>query len=303
MNRSACLIFNPVAGQNDPEIDLQNIDVLLSPEFDLDIKLTTPGVNADRLAQEAIEKGAECIIVSGGDGTVSAAAAAVVGTDIPLGIIPRGTANAFALALEIPTTLEAASLTILEGKTHLVDTALCQKKPMVLLLGIGWEADTIESTSREAKDNLGSLAYFIYGVRKLWEFKTFEAKIETDDEKFTVNAAAITIANAAPPTSLLAQGPAGIIYDDGMLDVTIVAPQNRSGAISASYHLLKTSLQGSAVERDDLSYFRTKYLKIATDPEQKIVLDGEITGNTPLEINCLPHSLKVFLPTKNSGSS
>lgn len=299
MTRSACLIFNPVSGQNNADIDLQNIDVLLSPEFDLDIKLTTPEVDADCLAKEAIEKGVECIIVSGGDGTVSAAATAVAGTDIPLGIIPRGTANAFALALEIPTTLEAACFTILEGKTYSVDTALCDKKPMVLLSGIGWEAETIESTSREAKNNLGSLAYFIYGVRKLWEFNTFEANIETDDDKFTVNAAAITIANAAPPTSLLAQGPAGIIYDDGMLDITIVAPKTRTGAISASYHLLKTSFEGSPVERDDLSYFRTKYLKISTNPVQKIVLDGEIMGNTPVEIECFPSSLKVFLPRKS----
>lgn len=299
MTRPACLIFNPVSGQNNAEIDLQNIDVLLSPEFDLEIKLTTPEVNAGQLAQAAVEKGVECIIVSGGDGTVSATASAVIGTDIPLGIIPRGTANALALALEIPTTLEAACFTILEGKTHLIDTALCNQKPMVLLSGIGWEAETVDSTSREAKDNLGSLAYFIYGVRKLWEFNIFEAKIETDDDQFTVNVAAITIANAAPPTSLLAQGPAGIVYDDGLLDVTIVAPKSRREAISASYHLLKTSFEGSAVERDDLHHFQTKHLKISTDTVQKIVLDGEIIGNTPVEINCIPNSLKVFVPMKS----
>ncbi len=241
----------------------------------------------------------ECIIVSGGDGTVSAAASAVIGTDIPLGIIPRGTANALSLALEIPTTIEAACFTILEGKTHLIDTAICHEKPMVLLSGIGWEAETVDSTSREAKDKLGSLAYFIYGVRKLWEFNTFEAKIETDNDKFTTNVAAITIANAAPPTSLLAQGPAGIVYDDGLLDVTIVAPKSRRGAISASYHLLKTSFEGSPVERDDLTYFQTKYLKISTEPVQKVVLDGEIIGNTPVEINCIPNSLKVFVPIKS----
>ena len=143
------------------------------------------------------------------------------------------------------------------------------------------------------------MAYFIYGAQRLWDFKTFEADIEIDNDKFTANATAITIANAAPPTSLLAQGPAGVIYDDGMLDITIVAPRNRSGAISASYHLLKTSFEGSAVERDDLSYFRTKYLKICTNPVQKIVLDGELMGDTPLEINCIPNSLKVFFLFKS----
>ena len=116
MNRTAaCLIFNPVSGQNDPEQDLATIRRLLDPEFDLDIRLTTIEVDADKIASEAIAQGASMIIASGGDGTLSAAAAALVGTNIPLGVISRGTANAFASALELPDTIEAACETILGG--------------------------------------------------------------------------------------------------------------------------------------------------------------------------------------------
>ena len=91
MKRSACLIFNPVAGQNNPEQDLETIRALLEPEIDLDIQLTTSEVDADQLAQEAIERGASIIIASGGDGTLSATTNALVGANIPLGIISRGT--------------------------------------------------------------------------------------------------------------------------------------------------------------------------------------------------------------------
>jgi YegS/Rv2252/BmrU family lipid kinase len=234
MKRSACLIFNPVAGQSDPEQDLLTIETLLAPEIDLDIRLTTPEVDAGQLAHEAVERGVHMIIASGGDGTLSAAANALVGTNIPLGIISRGTANAFASALGLPDTIEGACQTILQGTTRVVDAAQCNGKPMVLLAGVGFEAEMVEKADRESKNRFGMLAYIMAGVKQLREFDTFEAKIETDEKVITVTAGAVTVANAAPPTSILAQGPAGIIFDDGLLDLTVVAPENRTGAILPS---------------------------------------------------------------------
>ena len=296
MKRSACLIFNPVAGQSDPEQDLSSIRALLEPEIDLDIRLTTPDVDAGQLAQEAVKQGVHTIIASGGDGTLSAAAEALVGTSIPLGVISRGTANAFASALGIPDTIEAACQTILAGTTKVVDTALCNGKPMVLLVGIGFEAEVVEKADRETKNRLGMLAYILAGVKQLRDFDTFEATIETDDRIITVNAAAVTIANAAPPTSILAQGPAGIIYDDGLLDLTVVAPENRAGAIASAYHLLQTALRGDPAERDDIGYMRARRIKVTTNPPQKVVLDGEIIGTMPIEVECVPGGLTILVP-------
>ena len=296
MKRSACLIFNPVAGQSDPEQDLSSIRALLEPEIDLDIRLTTPEVDAGQLAQEAVKQGVHTIIASGGDGTLSAAAEALMGTSIPLGVISRGTANAFASALGIPDTIEAACQTILAGKTKVVDTALCNGKPMVLLVGIGFEAEVVEKADRETKNRLGMLAYILAGVKQLRDFDTFEATIETDERVITVNAAAVTIANAAPPTSILAQGPAGIIYDDGLLDLTVVAPENRAGAIASAYHLLQTALRGDAAERDDIGYMRARRIKVTTNPPQKVVLDGEIIGTMPIEVECIPGGLTILVP-------
>jgi diacylglycerol kinase family enzyme len=116
MSRSACLIFNPVAGQGDPELGLDQIRSILEPEID-----------ADELAHAAVRGCVEAIIASGGDGTLSAAAEAVVNTYIPFGIISRGTANAFAAALNIPDTIAAACQTILQGKTWTIDVAYCNR--------------------------------------------------------------------------------------------------------------------------------------------------------------------------------
>lgn len=294
--RSACLIFNPVAGQSDPEQDLLTIRTLLEPEIDLDIQLTTPEIDAGQLAQEAVKRGVHMIIASGGDGTLSAAAEALVGTNIPLGIISRGTANAFASALGIPDTIEAACQTILDGTIKVVDAALCNGKPMVLLVGVGFEAEVVEKADRETKNRLGMLAYVLAGVQQLRDFDTFEATIETADKIITVHAAAVTIANAAPSTSILAQGPAGIIYDDGLLDLTVVAPANRASAIASAYHLLQTALSGDAAERDDIGYLRAKHIKVSTNPPQKVVLDGEVIGTMPIEVECIPGGLTILVP-------
>jgi YegS/Rv2252/BmrU family lipid kinase len=296
IKRSACLIFNPVAGQGDPDQDLLTIRTLLEPEIDLDIRLTTPDVDADQLAREAVERGVHMIIISGGDGTLSAAAEAVVGTNIPLGVISRGTANAFASAMALPNTIEAACQTILQGTKKVVDAAMCNGKPMVLLAGIGFEAEVVEKADRQTKNRFGMLAYIMAGVQQLREFETFEAKIETEDKVITVTAGAVTIANAAPPTSVLAQGPAGIICDDGLLDLTVVAPANPAGAIASAYHLLQTAFRGDAAERDDIGYLRARHIKVTTNPPQKVVLDGEILGTTPIEVECIPGGLTLLVP-------
>ncbi len=295
MLRSACLIFNPVAGQSDSDRDLATIKSILEPKFDLDIQFTTKEVSGGELASKALQNNVEMIIVSGGDGTVSAAAEALVETDIPLGVIPRGTANAFANAVGIPDTIEAACQVIVDGATQKVDVGICNGKPMILFAGIGFGAETIDDADRESKNRWGMLAYVISGFKQLQNFEKFAATIETDDKIISVAANAITIANAAPSTSILAQGTAGVIYDDGLLDITIITPQNRLDAIATSWHLLQSASNNEASARDDIGYLRTRCIKVTTDPPQKIVLDGEIIGTTPVEVKCIPGGLTVFI--------
>jgi YegS/Rv2252/BmrU family lipid kinase len=294
--RSAYVIFNPVAGQGDPEQDLAKIRALLEPTIALEIHHTTAEIDADQLALLAVKQGAEAVIVAGGDGTISATANALMETKIPLGVISRGTANAFANALDLPTTIELACQTILAGETRVVDAAKCNDMPMVLLAGIGFEAETVEHTDRQSKNRLGLLAYILAGIEQLGQMTQFDVTIETDEKIINVTASAITIANAAPPTSILAQGSSGVIFDDGLLDVTIVAPANRTGAIAASYELLTSALKGDATTRSDIGYLRTNKLTITTEPPQKVVIDGEVLGITPVTIECIPNSLTVFSP-------
>ena len=300
MTRSACLIFNPVAGQGDPEQELKQILSLLTPEIDLDVQNTTKEIGADKLAHQALEKGAEVIIASGGDGTISAVAGVLINTDTCLGIIARGTANAFASALGIPNTIEEQCQIILEGTTKVVDTALCNGRSMTVLAAIGLEAKTIKKAERQMKNNLGQLAYILSGVQQLRELEKFDVKINNEDETINLEAIAVSVANAAPPTSFLAQGPGQTIADDGLLDVTVITSNNIAETVATSYHLLQKALLKNEAEHPDITHWRTKKVIISADPPQRVAIDGDLLCQTPLTVECMAQSLKIFAPEKQT---
>lgn len=295
----AHLIFNPASGHGRAEQDLDLIQELLEPNLHLEVHLTSPEISPQQIAERAIGKSADLIIAAGGDGTVSAVAGAIIGTDIPLGIIPRGTANAFGMALGITqqiAQIHRACEIILAGKTRVIDAARCNERPLILLAGVGYEAETIAKADREAKNRWGPLAYIMAGWQQLDEQKLFEAEVEIDGEFKTFEAGAITVANAAPPTSILAQGIGEVVINDGLLDITIATAETRLQALTTMLNMLGSALIKTNREHENIVHLRSRKVKIAAAPPQKVVLDGEIIGNTPIEVECIPQALKVFVP-------
>jgi YegS/Rv2252/BmrU family lipid kinase len=302
----AYLIFNPVAGQGNPNIELATIREMLEPQILINVIMTQPDVDPADQARDVVgiiqsktshDMGHSLIIASGGDGTVSAVAEATIGTGIPLGIIPRGTANAFSVGLGIPTNLRNACSTILAGNTHVIDAAQCNDIPMILLAGLGFEAGMVSKATRELKNELGNLAYLLAGVKQLATAKPFTATIEFDGQVTHFNTTAITVANVAPPTSVLAQGLGMVIPDDGLLEVTVATSQTRMQNLKALAALTASATRGNPSQREDILSFRTARLKVTTDPPQTLVIDGEIVeGNNPVEFACIPKGLTILAP-------
>ena len=299
--REAYLIFNPVAGQGNPDRDLAMIRQILEPQVNLHTIFTQPDIDPVDQAKEAVaalqnddEPG--CIIASGGDGTVSAIAGVTIETGIPLGIIPRGTANAFAVALGLPTDLKQACETIAAGNTRMVDAAYCNDIPMVLLAGVGFEAGMVSNANREFKNNFGVLAYIFSATQQFFIQEDFNAKIELDGQVLEFKTGAVTIANAAPATSVMAQGFGEVIPNDGLLDVTIPIANTLLEDINTSANLLVSALSKSQIEGANLVCLRTNRLTLTTDPPQTLVVDGEILEANSIEFTCIPNGLTILSP-------
>jgi diacylglycerol kinase family enzyme len=174
---------------------------------------------------------------------------------------------------------------------------------MILLVGIGYEAETVDKASRELKDRWGVLAYFMAGWQQLNEQQPFHVDLEINGSTYQFQSAALTVANAAPPTSMLAQGAGSVVFDDGLLDVTVAVTQDspksvqqKLQAVSGLMQLMGSALIGNPPVMENLFHFQAERLKITTTPPQKVVIDGEVAEAASLEIECLPAALTVLVP-------
>ncbi|MGB0562783.1 MAG: YegS/Rv2252/BmrU family lipid kinase [Spirulinaceae cyanobacterium] len=304
-SRTAHLIFNPAAGQGNPMQELEQIRQQLEPQIQIRTLFTQPETDPAEQVREIVEKigpvaadsTEQLILASGGDGTVSAIASALVNTNIPLGIIPRGTANAFAAALGIPGNIPEACRVIRSGTIRVVDTARCNDQPMILLAGLGFEAGMVDKADRDLKRQFGSLAYILAGVQQFTEQEPFQAHIEIEGQVSEFETAAITVANVAPNTSILAQGFGQVIPDDGLLEVTINTSKTRLEAMNAMVSLFAAALVNSPSNREDVARLRTHRLEITTQPAQRLTIDGELHPADPtIVFECVPESLRVLVP-------
>ncbi|HIK45399.1 MAG TPA: lipid kinase, partial [Leptolyngbyaceae cyanobacterium M65_K2018_010] len=97
-------------------------------------------------------------------------------------------------------------------------------------------------------------------------------------------------------TSVLAQGFGEVDYQDGLLDITIGMAKTRMQAITALTSLFTSALVNSPTSREDILCLRGSRVKITTDSPRHAVVDGEIIGTTPVEIECIPQGLTVLTP-------
>lgn len=289
------VILNPRAGSAGDDLPTRIAQALPGSEI---IALHGERTNPRVAVRRAVARGARCVVAAGGDGTVSAVAAELVGSATRLGIVPCGTANSIAAALGIPDDIEAACKVIAEGHTRIIDSACVDQRPMFLMATIGLHARAVTDASPEVKAALGPLAYVSKGVELLLGAEPFEVELTLDDAIAPLRASvhALTIANVAPPRTFLAQGPPEVAPDDGLLDVTLVAFDGLFDALATSLHLYRNALDGLPADRDNVGFVRAKRIAVRATPAQPLMVDGELAGSTPFEVRCRPETLAVLVP-------
>ncbi|WP_339718773.1 diacylglycerol kinase family protein [Marinomonas primoryensis] len=310
VRNTAWLIANPVSGRRQWEEDHETILRYLSAYFDITVKTTTPEINGTVLAKEAVKTSPDMVIACGGDGTITEVAAALVGTHIKLGIIPFGTANALSHVLcgtlSKVASLETMCLNLIDGCEQRIDTATCNGELMLLLAGVGFEQQMIEKADRSKKNTSGQLAY----LQGLWEAisqnEVHEFTVQlNDDEPFTIKTPSLTIANAAPITTLLAQGKGVPNIMDGKLDLTWLDPERMQILNLAELALLGMGdrNEDSDTPEGNNGVFHCTAQRVTVDISQvgHYVVDGEERQADKLEVVVKPQSLSVVVPESALG--
>lgn len=286
------VIINPASGPNTPMLKIMN-RVFSKHEIDWDVSITHRTGDGKRRALEAAEKGADLILVYGGDGTVMDVANGVVETGLPLGILRGGTANAIATEFKVSYSLKKTLEQICqgEGEFRTVDLGRVSADRIFMLradVGIGSLLE--EKTDRELKNRIGVLAYLLTMIRALPEPRHFRYTLTIDGKKIRYTGAACVVVNMGSVGTLDLHFGSSIAYDDGLLNVFLA-----DNDILTLLGLAASIVKLTELEKV-LHHWAGREITIESDPPQTFSCDGESTGDTPFSIKVLPRALRVFAP-------
>lgn len=286
------VIVNPAAGQDEPALKVFN-RVFREAGFIWDMRITLNFGDAKRLAREAVADGAAIVVAYGGDGSVMEVAAGLIGTGVPIGIIPGGTGNVFSIEMGIPRDTESACSLIVSPNPTLrsVDVGKAGEIYFVERVGVGMEAAVARAADREAKNKYGIFAYVISTFQYLAEPEIVHYHLSVDGQEIHCDGLGCIVANSGSlGVGKLVISPE-INVSDGLLDVFIVDKTDLATLIS---------MAASAIGKNDLHghlpHWKGRVIHIEADPPQEVQADGEVIGVSPIDIQLLEQAVNVIVP-------
>ncbi|MDM3973316.1 diacylglycerol kinase [Mycobacterium marseillense] len=252
--------------------------------------------DARHLVGAALDKGADAVMVTGGDGVFSNALQVLAGTDIPAGIVPAGTGNDHARAFGIPThDPEAAADIIVGGWTEPIDLGRITDSDGVgkwfgTVAATGFDSLVTDRANRMRWPH-GRLRYYVAMLAELSQLRLLPFRMVLDGT--TEIDADITLA-AFGNTRSYGGGmricPAAD-YTDGLLDITMVHSASRTRLV----RLFPTVMKGTHVDLDEVSTTRARSVHVEC-PGINVYADGDFACALPAEISAVPRALQILRP-------
>ena len=270
------------------------------PSF-LETTLDDPGPGQ---ARSAVAAGARMVVAAGGDGTVRACAHALAGTQVPLAIVPLGTANLAARALGVPPGTGGALATAFGGHERRIDLAAARLAgaagradaartlTFAAMAGIGLDAEVVAATPRLLKRRAGWLAYAAAGAAHLpGRGEWFTVRLD-DGEPLARRARCVVVGNAGLLPGGFALLPRARL-DDGLLDVGILAPVGPAGWVRVAHRVVT----GGGRDGPQLETHRARRIEITAETPLPREVDGEVIApGCSLTVTLLRRSLTVRVP-------
>lgn len=285
-NKNFLLVFNKEAGKghscNKKETIIKDLT-----KYNCTFKI----ISTNELCNETDLSIYSAVVAVGGDGTVLKVIPYITNSNVKLGIIPCGTANLFAASLCIPFNIHKAIDILVNGITTNVDIGKAGNQYFALRVGIGYDAEVVNNTTRFWKKKLGYLAYFIQGIISCFHLSNKSYKITIDNKTIEVNANSIIIANAGNMfKNLFTIAPLGSV-NDGKLDIFIILAKNLWDFLIIFFQILT----GKHYLSSKVFYGQAQTIKIETN-SRNTHIDGEPYYNSNLDICIIPKALMVVVP-------
>ncbi len=237
----------------------------------------------------------DAVIAAGGDGTINSVAAGLVGTDLPIGVLPRGTVNHFARDLGLPMALPEAIAVIARGQVMSVDVAEMNGRPFVNNSSIGFYPRIVKHRDRlRARQVLGKWMAMLYALlAALRRFAQLDVSIQFGGQRIHLRTPFVFVGNNCYTLDLLSMGERPHL-DRGELCVYLAHRPGRFGLLRLLVLALFRRLRHA---RD---FEELKVTEVTIDTRRKLLpvaIDGEVHHLAPpLHYRIRPRALRVLVP-------
>ncbi|MDT0647310.1 YegS/Rv2252/BmrU family lipid kinase [Zunongwangia sp. F260] len=283
------LVVNPIAGDIDKK-DLVEDFKAISAKCDVEVFIyhTKGEKDIKHVRKITRERKPFKIVAAGGDGTIKMVAEAIKGLDIPIGVIPSGSANALALNLNLPKSLEE-QINVALGQHYLdVDLISLNDEIGLHMSDLGINAELIKNY--ESSTFRGKLGYLLQTIPTLIQSKyPFNFTVETKDTTITEKGVLLAIANAGKYGTGAKVNPDGKL-DDGVFEILIFKNLDL-------VEILKTLRNEVNLSSDFIKILQTEKAKITCKEPVAFQVDGEYLGETKIvNVKILPEKIKIAVP-------
>ena len=288
------LIYNPKSGKGRIIESIDKIvEIYQKYGYTIDL-FRIDGFSDKEIVLEEIEN-YQHILISGGDGTINRCIDFLKkhNVDIPIGIIPLGTANDFASLLGISQDIAKNCERIINSKPKKIDLGKINDRYFLNIASVGIFSNVSQGTDRDMIKKIGKLAYVFNGIKELSKMKKEKLIIESREYTVVSDILAVLVFNGKTAGSFEIAYDSKI--DDGYFDV-IVLKDNILANISELGAYFTKSLTDQNVA---IKYFKTRKLKITGVNNLVTDIDGELGPALPVVIECIKQGIEILGIDKN----
>ncbi|AOM76758.1 diacylglycerol/lipid kinase family protein [Pedobacter steynii] len=288
MNSSLKLLFivNPGSGNNEIDFAAAIRTYFTSKNIDFEIYELSRHCSLEKIKSVISQSKASRVVAVGGDGTLKLVAECLLDTDIPIGIIPAGSANGMAKELGIPQELDAALEVVVNGHPKKIHAVKVNGELCIHLADIGFNAYIVKKF--DDLPQRGMWGYTKAAWKALWNHSKMEVELKIKDKTIRSQAAMVVVANATMYGTGVKINPEGDLTDD-LFEVILVKEYS-------VMEILKIRFTDLPFNPEKITLFQTRDLKIKTRRKVHFQVDGEYMGKVNrVEAVIIPAAICVII--------
>ncbi len=295
----AALIYNPAARRLRVRLSHKLgavMDRIGSFGIEVEARPTAKPNHASCLAQEALERRCDLIIACGGDGTINEVISGMAGSQVPLMVIPAGTANVLAKEIGLPLDFVESTALLKTGLIRRIALGRLDSRPFALMAGIGVDASVLSVLNEGWKRPLGEGAFWIAGFQQFfgYSFPRFEVQIDgvSRQATFAVIGRAKNYGGGFQIT-----GQADLFSET--FHVCLFQSSNRWRYLYYMWMVFR----GQHYRLPDVLHLKARSVRVTGSREIRIQVDGELIGRLPRSVSIQPDALSLLIPGPRGDGS